>query len=54
MTSRPVDAALTALYPVAVLLGIVLMPFALLVHRLGLSVPFDNLLDRITAAYASS
>jgi hypothetical protein len=52
MTPRPIDAASTALYSLALVLGIILMPVALAMRKLGIAVPIDDLLDRLTTAYA--
>lgn len=52
MTPRPIDAASTALYSLALLMGIVLMPLALGARKLGIALPLDDLIDRLTTAYA--
>ena len=40
-----------ALYQFTVLLGILLLPVALAARRLGITLPVDNLIERLDSAY---
>ncbi|MCQ4332542.1 hypothetical protein KM295_03370 [Natronomonas sp. F2-12] len=51
MTRTPYRAAVLALYQISVLLGIVLLPVALLANRAGIPFPLGRLLGRIDSAY---
>ncbi len=47
-------AAVFALYQVALVVGIALLPVALAVRRVGLELPLDRLVDRLRRAYADA
>lgn len=47
MNARPVAAVHTLLYSLTVLLGILLMPVALVARRAGVTLPIDAVLERI-------
>lgn len=47
MTTRPTRGLLFATYQLTVLLGVLFMPIALFVRKLGVPVPFDRLVSRL-------
>ena len=47
-------AALFALYQLSVLLGIVLLPVALIARRAGVMLPIHRVIDRLGEAYEQS
>jgi hypothetical protein len=47
MTTRATRGLLFATYQLTVLLGVLLMPVALLVRQLGVPVPLDRLVSRL-------
>lgn len=51
MFERLETAALFALYQTSVVLGILLLPVALLANRAGVPLPFHRVVDRVGAAY---
>jgi hypothetical protein len=54
MDSQLYRSAVFALYQFSLLLGIVLMPIALLLGQVGLSLPMDRVLLRLENAYAGA
>jgi hypothetical protein len=54
MDSQLYRSAVFALYQFSLLLGIVLMPVALLLGQVGLSLPMDRVLLRLENAYAGA
>ena len=44
-------ATVLTLYQLSIVLGIALLPVALLANRVGISLPIDKLLTRLDAAY---
>jgi len=53
MKDAVTNAVLFALYHATVALGILLLPVALAVRRLGISLPAGQLVSRLTDAYES-
>jgi hypothetical protein len=51
MTASLYRAAVLALYQISVLMGIALLPVALVAKRAGISLPVDRLLGRLDSAY---
>jgi len=51
MESRLYRATLFALYQLTVLVGLVMLPIALLVRQVGVAVPVHRAIDRVEAAY---
>jgi len=51
METRLLQFGVFALYQLSVLLGIVLLPIALLAQRMGVRVPLDRVLERLDEAY---
>lgn len=51
---RPYRATLLALYQVTLLLGILMMPLALLTRRLGIRLPVDRAIRSVKRAYEES
>ncbi len=51
MEVRLYSAALLALYQLTLLLGIVLLPVAMVTERLGLRLPVDRLVTELGSAY---
>jgi hypothetical protein len=51
MVSRLHQATIFALYQMSVALGILLLPFALIARRVGISLPVHKLVSRLGAAY---
>ncbi|MFB6295281.1 MAG: hypothetical protein ABEH66_00345 [Halobacteriales archaeon] len=47
-------AALYALYQASIVVGIALMPLALLLGRLGVTLPVHRVVDRLGDAYANA
>ena len=54
MESRLYRGVVFALYQFSLLLGIVLMPIALLLGQMGLSLPMDKVLLRLESASAGA
>jgi hypothetical protein len=54
MATAVYRAGVLALYQLSILLGIALLPVALLARRVGVSLPVDRLLDRLGAAYSAA
>lgn len=54
MESRLYNATLFALYQLSVLLGIVLLPVALVARRAGVMLPIHRIIDRLGKAYERS
>jgi hypothetical protein len=51
MESRLSRITLFALYQLTVLVGIALLPFALVARRAGIALPIHRLIERLGAAY---
>lgn len=51
MTTRAHRAAMFTLYQLTILLGILLMPIALLTRQAGVSFPIHRVIGRMEAAY---
>jgi hypothetical protein len=51
MTTRLYQYALLTAYQFALVLGIAMLPLALLTRRVGVTPPVDPLIDRLGAAY---
>lgn len=51
MTTRLYQYALLTAYQFALVLGIAMLPLALLTRRVGVTPPVDPLVDRLGAAY---
>lgn len=51
MVSRLYRTTVFALYQCSLLLGILLMPFALVARRVGLTLPVHHLVERLGNAY---
>lgn len=54
MESRLHRATLFALYQLSVLLGIALMPIALIARQVGVTVPIHRMIERLGTAYDRS
>ncbi|WP_170178707.1 hypothetical protein [Halapricum salinum] len=54
MESRLSRIALFALYQLTVLVGIALLPIALVARRAGIPLPIHRLIERLGAAYEAS
>jgi hypothetical protein len=51
MASTAYRAGVFALYQLSIVFGIALLPVALLVRRVGVSLPLGRVIDRLGAAY---
>ncbi|WP_193767633.1 hypothetical protein [Halorientalis pallida] len=51
METRLHSGLLFALYQLSLMLGIVLMPLALVTSRFGVTLPIHRMIDRLGAAY---
>lgn len=51
METRPLQFGVFALYQLSVLLGIVLLPIALVAQRMGIRIPLHRVLHRLDEAY---
>lgn len=51
MTASLYRATVLALYQISILIGIALLPVALLANRVGVPLPIDRLLGRLNSAY---
>lgn len=51
MESRLYNATVFALYQMSVVLGIVLLPVALMARRAGVELPIHRVVDRLGSAY---
>ncbi|MFB6207543.1 MAG: hypothetical protein ABEJ05_13565 [Haloglomus sp.] len=47
-------ATLLVLYQFSILLGILLLPVALVARRVGLRMPMDRIIERLDAAYENA
>jgi hypothetical protein len=54
MPTRIKRAALFALYQTSLLLGVLLLPVALVARRIGIRLPFGALVERLGDAYGSA
>lgn len=54
MESRLYNATLLALYQLSVLMGIVLLPVALVASRAGVVLPIHRVIDRLGNAYENA
>jgi hypothetical protein len=54
MATAVYRAGVLALYQFSILLGIALLPVALLARRVGVSLPVDRIADRLGAAYTAT
>jgi hypothetical protein len=54
MEPRLRRTSLFALYQLSIVLGLALLPVALLARQVGLEVPFGSFVDRLGAAYESA
>lgn len=53
MVTAVYRAGVLALYQISILLGIALLPFALLARRVGVSLPIGRVIERLDAAYTT-
>lgn len=51
MTASLYRACVFALYPISIVLGIALLPVALVANRAGVPLPIGRLIDRLDSAY---
>jgi len=51
MDAHPYPAALFALYQLSLLVGIAMLPVALVTRKLGVGLPIHQLVDRLGTAY---
>ena len=54
METRLRRTSLFALYQMSIVLGIALLPVALLARRVGVELPFGAFIDRLGAAYETA
>jgi hypothetical protein len=54
MATAVYRAGVLALYQLSILLGIALLPFALLARRVGVSLPIGRVLERLDTAYTAA
>jgi hypothetical protein len=54
MIRKAYAALLLALYQFSILLGILLLPVALVARRAGVELPMDRLIDRVGTAYENA
>lgn len=54
MATKVYRATLLALYQFSLLLGIVLLPVALVTRRVGVTLPIHRVIDRLDAAYEAA
>lgn len=54
MATAVYRAGVLALYQLSILLGIALLPFALVARRVGVSLPIGRVIERLDAAYTTA